>query len=59
MVCENHPELAWPDRCDCGAGMPCLTCRVQHSPMGTEEAQQHVVQRAVEVTTSLPPYGRR
>lgn len=22
-VCENHPYLAWPSECDCGAGMPC------------------------------------
>lgn len=22
-VCENHPEKAWPTKCDCGAGMPC------------------------------------
>lgn len=25
-VCENHPELAWPIKCDCGAGMPCPQC---------------------------------
>lgn len=22
-VCEDHPGKAWPDDCDCGAGMPC------------------------------------
>lgn len=21
LVCENHPDKAWPDECDCGAGM--------------------------------------
>lgn len=21
-VCENHPDKAWPDECECGAGMP-------------------------------------
>jgi hypothetical protein len=25
-VCENHAECAWPDVCDCGAGMPCPAC---------------------------------
>lgn len=25
-VCENHPGRAWPDVCDCGAGMPCPAC---------------------------------
>ena len=23
-VCENHPDKAWPEGCDCGAGMPCV-----------------------------------
>jgi hypothetical protein len=23
FVCENHPRLAWPSECDCGAGDPC------------------------------------
>jgi hypothetical protein len=22
LVCENHPDKAWPDECECGAGMP-------------------------------------
>lgn len=22
LVCENHPDKAWPTECDCGAGMP-------------------------------------
>ena len=22
FVCENHPRLAWPSECDCGAGDP-------------------------------------
>lgn len=21
LVCENHRDKAWPDECDCGAGM--------------------------------------
>jgi hypothetical protein len=21
LVCENHPDKAWPDECECGAGM--------------------------------------
>jgi hypothetical protein len=21
LVCENHPLKAWPEECDCGAGM--------------------------------------
>ncbi len=25
-VCENHPDRAWPDVCDCGAGAPCPVC---------------------------------
>ena len=25
-VCENHPRLAWPKECDCGAGAPCPVC---------------------------------
>lgn len=23
LVCENHPDKAWPDECACGAGEPC------------------------------------
>lgn len=23
LVCENHPDKAWPDECSCGAGEPC------------------------------------
>lgn len=23
LVCENHPDKAWPDECECGAGEPC------------------------------------
>ena len=49
-VCENHPEVPWPERCDCGPGMPCPLCRRQQFPMGTEEALGQIVQRAVEVT---------
>ena len=26
IVCENHPDLSWPDQCDCGAGMPSPQC---------------------------------
>ena len=28
FVCENHPRLAWPSECDCGAGMPCPVCNL-------------------------------
>jgi hypothetical protein len=31
-VCENHPRLAWPDECDCGAGKPCPVCNVAEPP---------------------------
>lgn len=23
LVCENHPDKAWPSECECGAGEPC------------------------------------
>lgn len=23
VVCENHPDKAWPTECSCGAGEPC------------------------------------
>jgi len=23
-VCANHPNMGWPDECDCGAGMLCV-----------------------------------
>ena len=26
FVCENHPRLAWPSECECGAGVPCPVC---------------------------------
>ncbi|RLP26326.1 hypothetical protein D8676_11690 [Mesorhizobium sp. YM1C-6-2] len=27
FVCEDHPRLAWPDECNCGApGKPCPVC---------------------------------
>lgn len=28
FVCENHPRLAWPSECECGAGDPCPVCNV-------------------------------
>jgi hypothetical protein len=31
-VCENHPRLAWPSECDCGAGDPCPVCNVAEPP---------------------------
>lgn len=31
-VCENHPRLAWPDECECGAGKPCPVCNVAEPP---------------------------
>jgi hypothetical protein len=32
FVCENHPRLAWPSECDCGAGDPCPVCNVAEPP---------------------------
>ncbi len=32
FVCENHPRLAWPDECDCGAGDPCPVCNLADPP---------------------------
>lgn len=32
FVCENHPRLAWPDECSCGAGDPCPVCNVAEPP---------------------------
>jgi hypothetical protein len=31
-VCENHPRLAWPDECDCGAGKACPACNAAEPP---------------------------
>jgi hypothetical protein len=28
FVCENHPRLAWPSECSCGAGDPCPVCNI-------------------------------
>src|SRR5688572_22235658 len=28
FVCENHPRLAWPSECGCGAGDPCPVCNI-------------------------------
>ena len=33
FVCENHPRLAWPDECDCGAGDPCPVCNLGEPAM--------------------------
>jgi hypothetical protein len=27
LVCENHPDKAWPDECDCVAGMAAEHCQ--------------------------------
>ncbi len=32
FVCENHPRLAWPDECSCGAGDPCPVCNAIAEP---------------------------
>jgi hypothetical protein len=32
FVCENHPRLAWPDECNCGAGDACPVCNVGEPP---------------------------
>jgi hypothetical protein len=32
FVCENHPRLAWPSECDCGAGDPCPICNSADPP---------------------------
>ena len=32
FVWENHPPLAWPEECDCGAGNPCSVCNVAEPP---------------------------
>ena len=32
FVCENHPRLAWPDECSCGAGDPCPVCNLADPP---------------------------
>lgn len=33
-VCENHPDKAWPDECECGAGMP------RHEPVEWDYSQK-------------------
>jgi hypothetical protein len=58
LVCENHPDLAWPNQCDCGAGMPCPVCRPQRRTVGPDEAVAEAVQRAVNVSISQV-FGRR
>jgi len=32
FVCENHPRLAWPDECSCGAGEQCPVCNIADQP---------------------------
>lgn len=36
FVCENHPRLAWPGECSCGAGDPCPVCNVAEPPVMPE-----------------------
>jgi hypothetical protein len=36
LVCENHPRLAWPSECSCGAGDPCPVCNVAGPPQMPE-----------------------
>jgi hypothetical protein len=57
LVCENHPDLAWPNQCDCGAGMPCPVC-CRASPELIVGRRAKAVQRAVEAMTR-PRVGRR
>lgn len=56
-VCEWHPDQAWPEACDCGAGMFCEVCRPAADVKSRERAK--AVQRAVEAARSPLPYSRR
>ena len=37
FVCENHPRLAWPSECECGAGDPCPICNAAEPPAMRDE----------------------
>jgi hypothetical protein len=39
FVCENHPRLAWPSECECGAGDPCPVC----NPVGMPAMPENFV----------------
>jgi hypothetical protein len=54
FVCENHPRLAWPSECDCGAGDPCPICNSADPPampdnfVRDEEADANAMSEALE-----------
>ena len=47
-VCENHPDRQWPDKCDCGAGMPCPLCTTPVPQDGTHSIFDNFIPRAAK-----------
>ena len=43
LVCENHPDKAWPSECECGPGVPCPACRSRQ----LVTCQQHYFEKAL------------
>jgi hypothetical protein len=67
FVCENHPRLAWPSECSCGAGDPCPVCNIAEPQVMPDDfvVDEEALDAALKKTansafldeTSLP--GRR
>lgn len=60
FVCENHPSLAWPSECRCGAGNPCPICNIAE-PIALpddfvvdEEALDAEYQSLIDAMSRLP-----